>query len=58
MVGHRNFQFIFCFNDVNMLKGIQLSHSSGLIYFYGPKFGKIECIKKGRAGWNPHFTMP
>jgi hypothetical protein len=48
MVGHRNFRFIFCFNDVNMLNGIQLSNSPDLIYFYGPKLNsnKLNAVKK------------
>jgi len=37
-----DFHFIFCFNDVNMLKGIQLSNRPDIIYIYGPKLNSSK----------------
>ncbi len=62
MVGHRNFRFIFCFNDVNMLKGIWGCAPIGMLELW--KNGImiqdvwINELKLWEAKWNPRFTMP
>jgi hypothetical protein len=54
MLENENFDFIFCFNDVNMLKGIWGFAPTEIL----EKSIIWDELKLWKIKWNLYFTMP